>query len=243
MSVISSLQEFDGKQLGEDDSGDAIIGKLLPGLSNRELQEMQAIVPCAIPEAVKELLQLTRGIEPSLDSIDFSGISLQDSFTHKEIFPHGLPVAGDGSGNSWIVDLEPKTKTWGPVFYLSQAPKVVIWQAKTFEEFVAQLLAFSEFQVNSPINLVHDQFANAIAEQNPNVIPADKTQHPGDPDLGLFAQSLKKGYSFIDLRRARIGDGFSWERYGKDTELVRNGFQRLFAYRKKPNVIERLMGY
>lgn len=244
MSIISRLQEFDGKELGEDDYGKPVVGRLIPGLTQREFQELQGLIPCQIPAQVRELLALARGLEPALELMDFSGLSLQADWTKKDFLPHALPVAGDGAGNFWIVDLEPRSKDWGPVFYVSEDPPVLAWQAKTFEEFLSQLISFASFEEGSPINLVHDQYASVIWAENPNLISAEKAITPGDPDLGLFVQSLKKGYSFVDLRRGRAGDGFSWGRWGAQTEIVRNVTQRLFAYRKTPNFMQKLfLGY
>ena len=244
MSLISLLQEFDGKELGEDDAGLPVIGKLLPGLMKAEFQELQGMIPCQIPASARELLSLTRGIEPALDLMDFSGLRLQSAWKKKDFLPHAIPVAGDGMGNYWVVDLEAKSKDWGPVFYISEDPPVLAWQAKTFEEFVSQLIAFASFEEGSPINLVHDQYTPVIWQENPSWISAEKAITPGDPDLGLFVQSLKKGYQFIDLRRGRHGDGFSWGRWGSKTDLQRNGTQRLFAMRKTPGFIQKLfLGY
>lgn len=241
MSLISILQEFDGMELGED-NGELIYGKLLPGLSQKELQELQALIPCRIPPHVSEALSLSRGIDPALESIDFSGLSLADKFNQRDLLPHGLPVCGDGLGNFWVLDLNPHSRDWGPVFYVCQDPAVIVYQAKTFEEFLLQLIGFASFEENSPINLVHDNYAKLIWSENPNLIDEKNTFHIGDPDLGLFAQSLKRGYHFVDLRRPRIGDGFSFGRYGKKTEIKRYGYLPLFAYRKEVNWLFKLLG-
>lgn len=240
MSLISLLQEYDGKMLGEDDDSQPVYGKLLPGLSKNELAQLQGLIPCQIPPHMVELLTLTRGIKPALEEIDFSGLSLFEAFEILEIFPHGLPIAADGCGNFWVVDLEPKSKEWGPIFYACHDPPVIVWQAKTFEEFVAQLISFASFEEGSPINLVHDEYAFQIWRDNPGVISAADAVQPGDPDMGLFVQSLPKGYQFIDMRRPRLGEGFSWGRFGPGTEIVRNGYQRIFAYRKPAGFFEKL---
>lgn len=242
MSIISTLQEFDGKEIGEDDHGEPIIGKLIPGLTRTELKELEGRLPCRLPPHINDLLLMTRGLEPALEFMDFSGLLLQGQFDNKELFPYGLPVAADGLGNFWVVDLEPNSKDFGPVFYVCFNPKVVVWQAKTFEEFIAQLIAFASFEEGSAINLVYDNYAQHIWNENPNLIPPEKAMHPGDPDLGLFVQSLKKGYMFIDLRRARVGEGFSWGRWGAKTEIKRYNSLRLFAYRKAPNFLGKLFG-
>ena len=66
-----------------------------------------------------------------------------------------------------------------------------------------------------------------------------------DPDIRAFAAGLDAGFEVIDLRDARIGMGFSWGRYGPNTEVKRFGSQPVFAYRKpeKTNVLSRLLGH
>lgn len=239
MSIISLLQEFDGKEIAER-AGKLITGKLLPGLTPKELSTVQGMIPCALPAQIKDVLTLTRGIKPGLSEIDFSGLSLEQSFEMSDVFPHGLPVAGDGNGNFWVLDLHPSSKDWAPVFYACHDPPVIIWQAKTFEEFVAQLISYSCEEEGNPIELLSEKYAHQIYHENPNVLSAEKAIQPGDPDFSAFAQSLPKGYQFIDLRRPRTGEGFSWGRYGPGTEIKRHGEQRLFAYKKAPGFFERL---
>ena len=101
MSIISLLQEFDGKELGEED-GEPVIGRLMPGLNQGELKQLEGMIPCKIPSHISNLLSMTRGLKPALDCLDFSGLSLQAAFERKDLFPHGLPIAGDGMGNSGL---------------------------------------------------------------------------------------------------------------------------------------------
>jgi hypothetical protein len=189
---------------------------------------------------MRDVLSLTRGIKPGLQEIDFSGLSLNEALGMDDVFPHALPIAGDGSGNFWVVDLHPGSKDWGPVFYACHDPPVIVWQAKSFEEFVAQLISNACEEEGNPIELVIEKYAYQIYHDNPNVITAEKAIQAGDPDFSNFAQSLKKGYLFIDLRRPRTGEGFSWGRYGPGTEIKRHGEQRLFAYKKQAGFFEKL---
>ena len=54
-----------------------------------------------------------------MDVVDFTGS--QCSFQHDEIFPHGLPIAADGYGNFWVIDLLPSSADWGPIYFASLA--------------------------------------------------------------------------------------------------------------------------
>jgi len=54
-----------------------------------------------------------------------------------------------------------------------------------------------------------------------------------DADLKTFAETLDESWHLIDLRSPKIGDGFSWGRYGAATVNKRFGEKRIFAYQKK----------
>src|SRR6266496_3206303 len=59
----------------------------------------------------------------------------------------------------------------------------------------------------------------------------------GDENLRGFAAELDDRFQFVDLRSPEIGMGFSWGRYGPETEFRRREYQRLFAYarpKRKP---------
>ncbi len=68
----------------------------------------------------------------------------------------------------------------------------------------------------------------------------EKAIQSGDPDLIDFANSSGDKYLFIDLRDPKIGDGFSWGRYGPKTENKRFGDKRIFAYKVTPSLLQRL---
>ena len=63
-----------------------------------------------------------------------------------------------------------------------------------------------------------------------------------DEDLVAFAQSLGNDFLICDLRNPRVGDGFSWGRYGPRTVLKRFGDKRIFAYQIRPSLWQRLFG-
>ena len=243
MKLLGLIQEFDGKEIAEDKNGNPIHGKLLPAASKSDLLEVEANIPCPIPPHIRDVLETTRGLVPTLDSIDFTGLSLKDLIETADLCPHGWPIAGDQFGNFWVLDLLPNSKDWGPVFYLCHDPPVFVLQAHTFEEFVAQLIAYAQKEKDSPIEKVHEDTALRIYHDNPNVQSfEDASQLVGDGQLSAFAATLDKNYQFIDMRKARVGDGFSWGRYGPDTEIKRAGEQRIFAYKKKLGFWQKLFG-
>jgi len=143
--------------------------------------------------------------------IDLTGESF--SVGLDELFPAGVPVAHDGSGNFWVRDQI-------PIFFLCHDPPVVLYQSADVETFVSEpsLDRDALFKVwrENPGTLDH---AAALA---------------GDAELRAFAAELDERFVFVDLRAPVSGDGFSWGRYGPRTEVRRHGDARLFAYAPPP---------
>jgi hypothetical protein len=138
--------------------------------------------------------------------IDLSGESF--SVELEELFPAGVPIAHDGSGNFWVRDET-------PVFFLCHDPPVVLYQSADVETFLSEPsldrdALFSVWREN-PGTLDH---AAALA---------------GDDELRAFAAELDDRFVFVDLRAPASGHGFSWGRYGPRTELRRHRSVRLFA--------------
>jgi hypothetical protein len=133
-----------------DEDGNVNTIRLLAPLSEEEVAQLEARIPCVLPPDARELLTLARGFEGSpLESIDFSG--LMDPI-FEELFPCGLPVAHDGYGNYWVVDLTSSSGQWGPILYLCHDPAVVVYQCPDIATFVADVLIMAEPPHGGPID-------------------------------------------------------------------------------------------
>src|SRR4051794_18131566 len=80
-----------------DEDGHVVVLELLPGLSDTQLQDFADRVPCRVPVEIAELLGACSGFYGTLEQVDFTGRDLMYGF--EELFPYGLPVAADDSGN------------------------------------------------------------------------------------------------------------------------------------------------
>jgi hypothetical protein len=212
--------------------GDRTPFQLLPSLNEQELEELERKTPCPIPNDISEVLRFARGFTGGpLESVDFAG--MPSGFGLEEIFPCAISVATDGFGNSWIVDLTSESKTWGPSFYACHDAPVVLFQSDSLAHFVKEVLRFGNDPWKSEIDDVHEQFSDLVWSQNPRVLGFADCIGGNDPDLKTFASSLDETWELIDLRSPRIGDGFSWGRYGPKTVNRRFGEKRIFARQKK----------
>jgi hypothetical protein len=215
-----------------DEDNKAIHLQLLPGLRIDEIDSLARSLPTPPPDDVRDLLEFCSGIEGALEQIDFTGRTLGLGFGLELVVPHALPIAHDGCGNYWVVDLQAESSDWGPIYYCCHDAPVFLLQAATVQQFVDEVLKMYIPPHKSLIDDVHEDRLFDVWGRNPGVIPHADALISTDPDLKVFAARLRSDFQLIDLRSAPIGMGFSWGRYGPNTEIERFGALPIFAYRK-----------
>jgi cell wall assembly regulator SMI1 len=223
-----------------DEDGEVLTLELFPGLSNTELQEFANHLPCRIPPEIAELLGACRGFYGTVEQVQFTGRDLM--FEFEQAFPYGLPIAADGYGNFWVLDLHPDTTKWGPIYFACHDAPVILYQADSLEQFLLELFRMFEPPHQSLIDDVHEDRLAHVWQTNPGVLSHEQCLRSGDPILSAFARELDESFQIIDLRLAKPGDGFSWGRYGPKTQIKRFGTQAVFAYKKPRSIISRLLG-
>lgn len=237
--IESALQE----NLLDEDRNPVCL-TLRPGLTREEMDEFASSLPCPISDDIRDLLEFCSGLDGPLDPIDFTGRSLRSSFGLDSLLPYGLPIAPDGFGNVWAIDLEPESVEWGPVYYCCHDAPVMLLQSATVQEWVGEVVKLYIPPNNSLIDDVHEDRLFNVWGKNPGVIPHEKALASPDPDLRAFAGGLHPDFELIDLRDVPIGMGFSWGRYGPKTEVTRFGSKPIFAYRRpeKTSLLSRWFG-
>ena len=157
--------------------------------------------------------------------IDLTGSELD--YEDRDLFPSGRPIAADGAGNFWVLDVTPATPDDGTVFYSSHDPPLIAFVSSDLAGFLEQARAGSALpELKLSDGLDH---ASALA---------------GGGELARFAQELGERFVFVDLRCASRGEGFEWGRFGPRTEVRRHGHERLFALappERKPGRFARLL--
>jgi hypothetical protein len=227
---LEIVRAADGRQVVDEDGNVETI-RLLPGLSDEELRRLEAMIPCPIPTDVRDLLSYTRGFEGSpIESVDFGGF-FEPIF--EELFPCALPIAHDGYGNYWVVDLISTTTEWGPILYVCHDPPVIVYQCADLATFIEDVLRLAEPPYDGPIDAVHEEHSMRIWRENPGAVPRDEVLVSTDESIRRFAEQLTSEHYVVDLRRATIGDGFSWGRFGPKTAVSRAGEERVFAYQRR----------
>jgi hypothetical protein len=239
MTLIEIIRQAQAATLIDDD-GQAVTLELLPGLSPTELDEFARQVPCRIPPEIEELLSVCRGFYGTVEQVDFTGRDLM--FEFEPAFPNGLPIAADGFGNFWVVDLHPHSVQWGPIYFACHDAPVILYQADSLERFLRELFRMFEPPHQSLVDDVHEDRLAQVWRTNPGVLSYERCLRSDDPILSAFARELDDGFQIIDLRGAKPGDGFAWGRYGPNTLVKRFGTHSVFAYKKPKGFIARLFG-
>ncbi|MBL8219663.1 MAG: SMI1/KNR4 family protein [Bryobacterales bacterium] len=226
-----------------DEDGNPVQARLLPGLTRDEVDAFGRSLPVPPSEDVRGLLAYCSGIEGTLEQIDFTGRSLRDSLGPDFLMPCGFPIARDGFGNFWAVDLQPGSIDWGPIYYCCHDAPVMLLQAATIQEFVIEVFKMYTPPHKSLVEDVHEDRLFEVWRRNPGVIPHASALASPDPDIQTFALDLDPSFELIDLRNAQVGMGFSWGRYGPYTEVKRFVTRPIFAYRRpeKKGLLSRLI--
>jgi cell wall assembly regulator SMI1 len=206
--------------------------ELEPGLTYAEISDFEKRLPSRIPAGVRELLAYTSGFTGGATRIvDLTGRGCD--FEFYAAFPHGHPIAADGFGNFWVVDLLPESTEWGPIFFVCHDPPVILYQSATVGDFLDELFKTSVAPHKSLLDDVHADRLFKVWQTNPGVLSFEQASVSSDPDIRAFSESLGPAYQLIDMRQAPIGFGFSWGRYGPQTVVRRHGTHRIFAYEQR----------
>jgi hypothetical protein len=83
--------------------------------------------------------------------------------------------------------------------------------------FVQEVVRFGNKPWKGEIDDVHEALSDRIWRENPGVFSFAECLAHTDPELRAFAEFLDESWEFIDLRHPKLGDGFSWGRYGPKT--------------------------
>ena len=201
---------------------------LRPGLDPAAIAEVQAGCPVPLPVELTRLMIVTSGAEELLD-LDLTG--RRHDVEVSELLPAGHPVAADGSGNFWLLDLTPDTVDVAPVFFASHDPPVLLYQSDSLATFIDEALKTLEPPYVSAVDDVREDRRHEVWRSRPGSTTWQDAIASGDGALRQFAESLDAGWSIVDLRHRRdVGMGLAWGAHGPRTRLARHGWERLFGY-------------
>ena len=154
---------------------------------------------CGFRTTCRALLERAGGIDGGpLETIDFTGASFDVEI--RDIFPSGLPIAHDGSGNHWVLDLTPDAVP-PLVFFASHDPPVILVQSPDLAHFLDEVFGDP---LPSRKSLVHEDRLFHVWRENPGELD-HAAALTGDEELRAFAATLDDRYTVVDLRTPRSG--------------------------------------
>ena len=188
MTLVNIVRQASQQPLtAEDGTSSPLV--LEPPLSESDVQALETELPCPIPADVRELLRFCSGFSGgAVDFVDFTG--RQCMFEYAPAFPHGLPIAADGFGNFWVVDLLPTSTIWGPIYFACHDAPVILYQSATLQEFLSELFKSSVSPYQSLVNDVHEDRLFNVWRKNLGVLQHVECIVSNDLHLRFFAQDL-----------------------------------------------------
>jgi cell wall assembly regulator SMI1 len=95
-----------------DRDGDRVDLVVHPAAAPAQIEALEKQLGLTLPRELRALLAHTAGIDGILDVLDFTGRDV--SFEYEDIFPAGHPIAHDGYGSHWVVDITPGERDVAP---------------------------------------------------------------------------------------------------------------------------------
>src|SRR5262245_30647540 len=152
MTAVEHITNAQQAKLVDEDGEPARL-ELSPALGADEIDSLEKEAGQPLPEELRSLLSFCSGIDGCLDGIDFTGRGM--AFEHREVFPNGIPIARDGFGNFWVIDLTPQTTKAAPVFFACHDAPVILYQSSDIASFLSEVFRMSTPPHKSLVDDVH----------------------------------------------------------------------------------------
>src|SRR5262249_35603628 len=160
-----------------------------PPASLEKIRALESKLGVPVPRELCEVLEFCSGIEGGyMEQMLFDGG--MEGFGLEEIFPHAIPLAADGFGNHWIIDVAPQDNESSPIFFACHDPAIILYQSPNLADFLAETWRLNIPPHESVINDVHDDKLFQVWRKNPGVVEHAAALQSTDPDLREFASSL-----------------------------------------------------
>ncbi|MGN6419899.1 MAG: SMI1/KNR4 family protein [Pseudobacter sp.] len=211
MSPIQALKALLNDRFTSED-GKEIRATALKGLTMPEIDDLRKLLPGkGMPDEIVELIRFSSGFK--YDFFDEISFINADTFNLEAFFPNVVELAGDGTGNFWLLDIDYEGN-WGPVYYACHEPAVIMKQAESLTDFIKQIHNWAKQGDDALFFQLCDEGVNKIRKlRNGGFISTQTAKSSNDPVLRDFAATLPPEYLVADLRNKPIGSGFAWGEY------------------------------
>ncbi len=230
MTPLQALHELQSRKLVTIEDGEPCDAELLPPMSSEEIEAIEELIGAPLPVSIRELMAYAGGVEVDCDQLAWNGALMGQDVP--DAFSSWIPVLEDGAGNSWNVDIDRQTGEWGTVYFACHDPAVLVRQADSLAEFILQF-ADDACQPEREGNLyvVAERMTHKVWDTGGVTMDANALRVSTDEVLRRAATTVDDGL-VCDLRRARMGDGFAWGRFGPRTVVKRPGPEPVFVLQR-----------
>ena len=225
MAPLGKLKSILNKTFKQEDGEEYSI-QLLSAMTDNEIENFKNKLPKKhLPRDIIELLKFSRGFEiPILEQIDFIAF---DQFGFGELLPNSIQLAGDGTGNFWVLDID-SDGNWGSVYYVCHDPAVIIKHSNNLVEFIEDVLEYCKNGSNSKLDIIHEKIVYDIWNEKIGIIEQNKKDNY---DFGQI--QLPEFFLIADLTDKPVMTGFPWGKFGADTKIIRPNDNPIWVIEKK----------
>ncbi len=226
MTIKQKLESISSNQY-KDEDGETYKVELFEGMTENEIEEYRNILPGKIiPSEIEELLRFSKGFEfYGLEEVRFDSYG---DFGFEEMFPYSVPLAGDGFGNFWLLDINSKGD-WNSVYYVCHDPAVVVKHSENLKDFIEHVDEFGKKASESNLDIIHEKVVMDIWGEKNGIMENNEK----DYDFKNGQIALPDNYLVADLTDKPIKTGFSWGKSGPKTKIIRPSDEPIWIVEKK----------
>lgn len=202
---------------------------ILPGLSPKDLSNLEQRLGGPLPSGVRELLREIGGYVLEDVAIDFGDLT---SCPYAPFAPQVIPVIPNECGGMWFVDVAPNTGTWLRVLSVTHNPPVITFECESFTHLIERHVRGKLFDESLALaRSTYDLDLNSG-------VSADELLESPDRDLRSFANSLDRTFRIVDLRSCPPPAGFiAFRSKRPEAEFRRYASELIFGVQEAPSQI------
>lgn len=224
MTPKEALQSILDHEYKTED-GDKYKVDLIAPMTETEIEEYRNTLPNKhLPEEIEDLLKFSRGFSfQTFDDIQWDTFG---DFGFEEVFPHSIPLVGDGFGNFWVLDIDSQGQ-WKSVYYVCHAPAVIVKHSENLAEFILHVDEFGRLNNASHLMTIHRETVEEIYT-NKEKISEEKVYH-----FTYLSERLPAKYRVANLKDKATKSGFIWGLSGPHTKIIRPSDEPLWIVEHK----------
>jgi len=216
-----------------------------PGLTPAEIDALDSRLTGPLPQDVRDLLFFSSGFTIGGYEVVFTEMN---GWGYDFLLPNVAVLAGDGTGNSWVIEIHPESGDWRHVWFENHDPPVLMYQCETLTEFIEAVLDESRFDKaeqghRGMLHNVHEKSYDLWCK-NGRFPEARSIVDSSDTELAQFAATLNPTDLVADLRNPKLGDGFDWSLLNDGpTPVKRKDHELIFGIPAKTGFFSRVFGW